>query len=205
MDPITAAISIAGLGMKLFGAGGALGAGMSASGFASQETAVSQNTTQLQIQENQQRQLAMQISARRQNMQNVRATQLAQSQGQEAAVNQGAQFTSGAAGGYAQAAGQGGVNLLGTNQNLQIGNALFGIQNQISQNQITMAGLQGQQSSAQGTAAMFGGIASIGGALAGSAGPMGSILGNFFGNKNDPSLGTGGQGLPQGAATGGLY
>lgn len=187
MDPITAAIGVAGLGIQLFGAGGALSSGMSAAGFASQEAGVSQEITGLQGQENQQRQLAMQISARRQQTETTRKAQMASAQGLAAGVNQGAQFGTGVQAGQQQATSEGTYNLQGINQNLEIGNALFGIQSQITGKQIQMSGLQGQQASAQGQAAMFSGIGAIGGSLAGSAGPLGNILGNWFGNKNDPT------------------
>lgn len=187
MDPITGAIAIAGLGMKLFGAGGALASGMSAADVASQESGVSQQITQLQQQENQQRQLAMQISARRQITQDTRTAQMTAAKGRAAAVNQGADQSSGAAGGQAQAGAQGRYNVQGTQQQLDIGNALFGIQGQITGKQIQMSQLQGQQSTDMGNAAMFGGFSQIGGSLAGAAGPAGNILGNFFGNSNDPS------------------
>lgn len=205
MDPITGAIAIAGLGMQLFGAGGALSGGLSAADLASQESQVSQQITGLQQQENNQRQLAMQISARRQQTEMTRKAQLASSQGLASGVNQGAQFSSSVQAGQQQATSEGDYNLQGSNQNLEIGNQLFGIQNQITGKQIQMSGLQGQQASAQGQAAIFSGIGSIGGSLANSAGPLGNILGNWFGNKGDASLGSGGEGLPQGSATGGLY
>lgn len=206
MDPITGAIAIAGLGMQLFGAGGAMSATSKEAGLASQESGLSQGITQLQMQENNQRQLAMQISARRQQTEIMRRTQLTKAQGLAAGVNQGAQFGTGVQGGQQSATSAGGYNLLGVNQNLEIGNALFGIQNQISNKQIAMSGIQGQMASLQGQASMFSGIGAIGGSLASSAGPLGNLLGNFFGNKQDPTANTqGGMGMYSGAQTGSLY
>lgn len=188
MDPITLAISAAGIGMSLFGAAGAMDKTLQESALSGQETQISQGITGLQIQENQQRQLAMQISARRQQTETIRKTQMARAQGLAAGVSQtGGTSSSGIAGGQAQAQGEGEFNLLGTNQNLQIGNQLFGIQNQISQGQIAMSGIQGQMNNLQGQASIFSGVGAIGGSLANSAGPLGNILGNWFGNKEDTS------------------
>lgn len=174
MDPITAAISIAGLGISLFSS-------VKEAGISSQETALSQQNTQLQIQENAQRQLAMQISARRQQTQDVRTAQMTASRNLATGVGQtGGTSSSGVVAGQQGATSGGDFNLQGVNQNLQIGNTLFGLQNQQSQNQIAMAGLQGQMNNWKG-------IGAIGGSLSGSAGPLGNILGNFFNNQSDPS------------------
>ncbi len=123
----------------------------------------------------------MQISVRRQSIQDERTAQMTAARNLSAGVSQ----TGGTQGSGVQAGQQGAVsggnfNLLGLNQNLQIGNTLFGLQDQISQNQIQMAALQGQANTASG-------ISAIGGSLAGSAGPLGNILGNFFNNQSDPS------------------
>jgi hypothetical protein len=188
MDPITAAIGVAGLGLKLFGSVGTLDTTYSEAGLSSQETALSQQNTQLQIQENAQRQLAMQISSRRQATQDTRNAQMTAARNLAAGVSQtGGTSSSGVTAGQQGATSGGAYNLQGINQNLQIGNTLFGLQGQQSQNQIQMAGLQGQMNTLQGQASIFGGIGSLGGSLANSAGPLGNILGNFFGNKNDPS------------------
>ena len=189
MDPITGALAIAGLGMQLFGAGGAFGATSSMSGLASQEAQLSQQNTQLQMQENEQRRLAMQISGRRQETENARRAQLRASQSRSAGVAQtGGTTSSGVVQGQQQAVAGGAYGNLGVQENLEIGGNLFDIQNKISGNQITMAGLQGQMASLQGQASIFSGIGALGGSLAGSAGPLGNILGNFFNNKQDPSL-----------------
>lgn len=188
MDPITSAIAIAGVGAQLFGAGGVFGSISSESVIAGQETQLSQKNTQLQIQENQQRRLAMQISARRQQTQDTRTAQMTAARNLSAGVSQTGGTTSSSVQAGQQGATSGGAyNIQGVQQNLSIGEQLFNFQDQMSQNQIAMAGLQGQMNTKQGQAAIFGGIGSLGGSLAGSAGPLGNILGNFFGNKQDPS------------------
>lgn len=187
MDPITAAIAIAGMGVQLFGASQSASATSQMADLSSKEAGLSQDVTRLQGQENDQRRLAMQISARRQQTEIIRKTQMAQAQGLATGVSQGAQFGSGVAGGQAQARGEGAYNLEGVNQNLGIGESLFGLQGQITGKQVAMSGLQSQMASLQGKASTGSGISAIGGSLSNSAGPLGSILGNFFGNKSDPS------------------
>ena len=182
MDPITGFMAIAGLGVSLFGS-------TEASGYQKQAAQVSQNITGLEEQENQQRQLAMNISARRQSVQALRTAQQASARGEAAAANQGGLQSSGFQGGQAQATTGGAFNILGIQQNQDIGNQMFGIQGQISQQQILQSQLQSQAST-------YSGIASIGSALSQSAGPLGNILGNVFSFGQQP-----GQGQWQGSAT----
>lgn len=207
MDPITAAISIAGLGVSLFGMGKSSQLASQEAGVASQEANVSKQITQLQMQENEQRRLAMQISARRSQTEMIRKAQLVASQGLVAGAAQGASFGSGVAGGQFQAQSEAAYNITGVNQNVEIGSNLFDIQNQVSNKQMSMADLQTQMANLKGQQSIWQGISAIGGSLTGSAGPLGNILGNFFGNKNDPSVSStqGGQGLYSGAQTGNLY
>lgn len=197
MDPITGAIAIAGLATQLFGAVGSMSATSQEASLAQQESGLSMQNTQLQMQENSQRQLAMQISARRQMTQNTRTAQLRSSQSLVAGVEQtgGTQGTAVQAGQQGATSG-GAYNNQGVQQQLDIGNTLFGLQGQMSQNQLKMAGIQGQMSTLQGQSSIFQGTGAIGGSLAGSAGPLGNILGNFFGNKGDPTSqgSTGGMG-----------
>lgn len=166
MDPITGFTALAGLGISLFGS-------TEASGYQQQAAKVSQNITGLEEQENQQRQLAMNISARRQSVQALRTAQQASARGEAAAANQGGLQSSGFQGGQAQATTGGAFNILGIQQNQAIGNQMFGIQSNISQQQILQSQLQSQAST-------YSGIASIGSALSQSAGPLGNILGNLF-------------------------
>lgn len=191
MDPFT--LITGGLGAVLGIAGGIGGAftAQKEAGVASEEAQVSGKITGLQGQENVQRQLAMQISARRSMVENARQTQLAQAKDVSAATNQGAQFGSGLAGGVAGAAAVGAYNQQGISQNLSIGNQIFDYQSQITQDQVRMSQLQSQQASLQGQAAMWGALSSIGGSLLGAAGPSGKLLGNFFGNSSDPTINQG--------------
>lgn len=205
MDPITAAIGIAGLGMQLFGSIGAAEKTAQMAGLASQEATISQGITALQGQENDQRQLAMQISARRQQTEVVRKTQMARAQGLAAGVNQtGGTTSSGIQGGQAQATGEGAYNLQGIGQNLSIGESLFGIQRQITSKQVAMAGLQGQSASLQGQASIDSGIGALGGSLMGSSKGLSDIIGNFT-NTSNQILDPNSSNVANKTATGGLW
>lgn len=146
----------------LAGGLGLLGLGLSAFGTASGVSAAQQsaqagmNIAGLEQKVNDQRQLAMQITARRQQMQTIRTNQMAQAQATAAATNQGAQFGSGLQGGLAGVEGQSASNLQGINQQLQTGNNIFGLDNQISQQKIAQYQAQSQEATASGVSS-FGG------------------------------------------------
>jgi hypothetical protein len=146
-----AGIGLAGLATSLFGAE----QGASAAKASAQ---ASMNIAGLEDKVNQQRKLAMQISARRQGIEAIRNTQQLQSQATAAATGQGAQYGSGLQGGLAGLSGMGNFNLQGINQNLEIGNTIFGLDTQISQQKIAEAQAKSQEASASG-------ISSIGGAI----------------------------------------
>ena len=177
MDPLTLGVMAAGLGASLFG-------GISGAGVSKQEAQVSANEAQQEQQINQQKQQQMNLQASRSQLENFRNVQRARAQGLNSAVNQGAQFGSGLAGGQAQATDQGMYNSLGINQNLQIGQTIAGLNNNISNDKIVMAGLGGQ-------AATDAGIASLGGALM-KAGPTIGQVGKSFGGMSFNGLFGGG-------------
>src|SRR5882757_6773508 len=132
MDPLTLGLGAVSLGMQLFG-------GLSAASDTKKAYGIQQNITGLEGNVNQQRQAAMELSARRQSLENFRATQRAQSQGLNNAVSQGAQFGSGLAGGEAQITAQGAFNNQGINQNLEIGRNIFGLNDKISQQKLALS------------------------------------------------------------------
>lgn len=68
---------------------------------------------------------AMEVDARRQQLEIIRNQQRGRALGLTTATSQGAQRGSGLQGGYGQISGQTGVNLLGVQQNLQAGRAIF--------------------------------------------------------------------------------
>ncbi len=164
MDPISIGLGIAGLGMQIFG-------GLGAANVAKQTAQVSAGIAADEMQINAQKQQQMQLEASRAQLQNLRNVQQARAKGLEVATAGGAQFGSGLAGAQAAASDQGGVNALGISQNLQIGQNIFGLNNDVSGKKIQLAGLGGQAATDQG-------IASLGGATL-RAGP---IIGSFARN-----------------------
>lgn len=82
------------------------------------------------------RRTAMELTARRDQMEQFRQAQRARSTSLVAATGAGAQFGSGYQGAKAQISGQSGVNLTGIRQNLQLGRDIFGLNANISQQQI---------------------------------------------------------------------
>lgn len=190
MDPLTLGIGAIGLGLKLWG-------GANASSDASQIANVSGQNAALEGQVNNQKAMAMQLSSHRQVIEDYRNTQRARSMGVNASVNQGAQYGSGAAGGAAQALDTGLFNTQGVNQQAQIGGNIFALNSQESGNNITIAGLKGQQATAEGMSnlggSLFGAAQTLGnmgksaGGIASSAGmsvPGGSGSGMFFNNSS---------------------
>lgn len=173
MDPFTI-MAVGGLALNLFGSAKASSA---ASAYAQTQA----NVAGLESQVNDQRKAAMEVDARRRQLEIVRNNQRARSMAQTTATAQGAQFGSGLQGAYGGITGQSETNLLGVNQNLEIGRNIFGLDTKISEQRVAAAGFQGQQSTDQG-------IASMGSAMMGSAGTLGKIgqsagnAGNFFGS-----------------------
>lgn len=124
------------------------------------------NTAQLEIQVNEQRRQQMQLNYQRQNMENLRNVQKAQAMGKAAAVQGGAQFGSGLAGGQAQEAAQGAGTTRDLSQNFQIGNKMFDLDNQIDQQKIAKANAESQANKASGLMSLGGDITKGAGSIA---------------------------------------
>lgn len=163
---LTAVTQVVGLGMSLFG-------GASAASDAKQAAQIQSNIAGDEGQLEDQRHTAMELSAHRQQLEILRNNQRARSTATANAVSQGAQFGSGLQGGLAQIQDQSTFNLAGVNQNLQIGEAMFGINQQITQQKQYLANVQGQSATDQGTA-------SLGGAITKSAPAFGNIAKSLF-------------------------
>lgn len=155
--------------------------------YAQQEGAINTSIAGYEQQENAQRQQAMVLSNQRQQTENIRNSQKAQALGLSTAVNQGAQFGSGLQGGQSAAKDQENYNALGFSQNLQIGQNLFGLSNNISSQKINLYGVQtseaqakaqyqGTQAGLQGQAAFDTGLTSLGKDLVGGAGTLGKLF-----------------------------
>lgn len=138
--------------------------------------AAQQQIAQLDIQADSQRRTAMELTARRQMMQNVREQQYARSMALSTATGQGAAYgeSSGLRGGYGSISGQAGNNILAMSQNLQIGEHIFDINNQIDAAKMELAKDQAGEANAAG-------LSSLGGSIGKSLGPFGNFLSSIPG------------------------
>lgn len=89
-----------------------------------------------------QRQQAMEIDARRRGLEVIRNQQRARAVALTNATAQGASRGSGLQGGYGQISGQSNVNAMGIQQNLLIGQNIFGLNNQITDQRLAYSDLQ---------------------------------------------------------------
>lgn len=166
MDFISAGLGVVGLGMQIFG-------GFKGSEVASQQAEQSRYIAQDEQKINDQRRQQMLLESRRNQLQIFRNNQRLRAQATNAATQQGAQFGSGLQGGLAQIQDQGLFNSQGINQNVEIGQNIFGINNDISQHKMQLASLGGDAADAAG-------LASLGGALI-KAGPTIGAFGKQLG------------------------
>jgi len=162
----------------------AAGLGMTAYGTVQQVSAAKRQASfqrEIMVQEQRAeavRMRAMELDARRRQLEVIRNQQRARAMALSTATAQGAGLGSGLFGGYGQISGQTGTNLLGISQNLGLGQQMFGINSAISQSKIGMAG-------AASSAVTGAGLSSLGGAFI-SAMPYLSSLG---GSLSSPSSG----------------
>lgn len=161
-------------GSAFGGVGAAIGLGASIFGVSKQyeaskqEAATQQDQIRLEQQVEDQKRQAMELTAKRSSMQDLRQAQVARSMATQNATNQGAQFGAGLQGGLAQVSGQSNTNQLGIMQNLMIGRNMYNLESQISQDKIRMS--QEKSEEAEG-----GAIAGIGGAIGKSIGPLANL------------------------------
>lgn len=116
------------------------------------------------------RQQAMELSGQRQMRQNIRNAQMARSMALSTAANEGAQFSSGLQGAYANVSGQANTNTANISENLQIGRSMFGLEAQLAGEKQQAAMVQGEQATNQAVSGIFGSISKAGG-------PLGSLAG----------------------------
>lgn len=111
---------------------------------ANQSYGINNSTIQAQQQIEAQKAQAMELDARRQQLETIRNQQRNRALALATGVASGGSVTNNSAlqGAYGQASGQTGVNLLGIQQNLQIGRDIYGLNQNISNNQIAMNDLQ---------------------------------------------------------------
>lgn len=182
-----AAVSAAGLGMSIFG-------GLDQAGIAKQQAQVSGDIATQEQGINNQKQQAMELAGRRQQLEIIRNNQRARALAENNATNQGAQFGSGLQGGLAQVQDESLFNLSGVNSALETGRNIAGFNQNITKDKLRLAQLGGN-------AATAGGFASLGGSLM-KAGP---IVGAFATGSGGRSSGGNYSGTPGASNTGGLY
>jgi hypothetical protein len=146
----------------LIQAGAGIAGGFAQAGFARQEAAIQTQEIQTQLEAENVRRTAMEISARRQQTENVRNAQMARSLALTTGASQGAQFGSGVAAGMGQASAQGAYANLGISQNLQLGERMFDINARLDAEKIAMAQTEGKAAESK---AIFGGLGAFGGDL----------------------------------------
>jgi hypothetical protein len=127
---------------------------------------------QTEAQENAVRRTAMEVTSRRQSMQNTRQAQYARSMALSTTTNQGAQFGSGLGGAIGSIFGQANTNQQSINQNLQLGEQMFNLTDQLDAEKRYLSKEQSNAASDQAMAKMVGGI---GGSL-GDLGKFGSSM-----------------------------
>ena len=172
------------LGNILGGIGlvGSIVGGIGALGISAEMSNSAMREAMLQKQIQEQNHKSMMLEARRKSTEMIRTQQRANAMALQSATNQGAAAGSGLQGGYGQIAGQTATNLAGVNQNLQIGEAIYGLNNQISNEKMLQASLGGRMN-------MYSGISSLGGSLMRSSGTIGNILSGWGGTSGGNSGG----------------
>lgn len=184
------AIAVAGLAISAFGAYQSYSSAQDAS-------AISQQQIALQQRAEAERRKAMELDARRRRLEVIRNRQRVSSIATARATSQNAQLGSALPGSLAQIGNQAGFNLLGINQNLEIGRNIFDINAQLSQQNIAMA-------NAQSGLAFGNSLGSFGSTLMGSAETFGRLTSGFA-NPYASYTSSGGMGLPSGMGGSTLY
>ena len=164
-NPIAIAAAVAGMAGQIWG-------GIETARVQKEEAGISTEIAGYEEQINKQKQQQATLMYQRQSIENFRAAQKASHMSRAAAVNQGAQFGSGAAAGEKQAYGEAAFNQQNLAENYMIGQKIFGLTSSIDQDQIRLAQLGGQAST-------FGGISAVGQGVASSSMALGRLTGGF--------------------------
>lgn len=152
-------------------AASALGVGTSIYG-AEQQSEAQQQMLAIQQKEQEQRKNLFEIEQQRKRVEDLRQGQIAQSTARANAVSQGAQFGSGLLGGLAEIQGESNYNILGIQQNTQVGENLFSLDQQLTQAKIASA----QASTYQQIGSS---LTSFGGQAISSMGEIGKLTSGF--------------------------
>jgi hypothetical protein len=175
MDPFTLGLTAVSIGVQLFG-------GSKQVSGAKEQAAAQQEQIRLEQQVEAQRRTAMELDARRQQREAVRTAQRALALGSARAANQGANDPGASAlgGAAGQILGTLGVNQTGISQNLGIGENIFDINAQISQQKIRQSQAATQQMEGAAISSLGQSLFKVGPAIGSMAG-SGSSLAGFSG------------------------
>lgn len=136
-----------------------------------------------------QRQQAMELDARRKQLEIIRNQQRARALALATTTSQGASYGTALGGAYGQISGQANTNSLGISQNLDIGRNIFGLNNDISNARMAYYDAGFGLADAKYYSSIGSGISSLGNDLFKSATPIGNLSKNFFGsNQSGPNL-----------------
>lgn len=182
MDPITLGIAAVGLGTSLYGMFSSHGAQKDLAKQQQADQALQQQKFGLEQQVNDQRQNAMELSARRQNVETFRQAQKLQAASVFASNSQGAGYGSGASAGQASGKSQGLFSSLGINQNLGIGENIFSLDRSISSVNAQSSALKSQESLTKGEISNDQQWTQLGNSIMGSAGTLGKV-GTYLGGS----------------------
>lgn len=155
MDPISIGLGVVGFGLQLFGMSQANEA-------AQQSSSIKKGIAQDEQRINEQKRQQMLLESSRKQMEIFRNMQRQRAMATAAAVNQGASGGSGLQGGLAGVTGQSLFNSLGINQNVELGQNIFSINNDISSKKMQLADVETQQSEAAGWASLGGSLIKAG-------------------------------------------
>lgn len=181
--PAAPIVGAVGLGLSVFGA-------IEKYQGAQKQTAAQIQEVKDEQQQDKVRQQAMEVQARRQQMEAFRNQQRARALALNNATSEGAQFGSGLQGGYGQISGQTNTNLLGISQNLQSGNQMFALNQDISNQKIAYAQAGGQINTGSGLSTLGGAMLSSMGTLKtlgvnSSTGGSGNVTNSWGGSTPD--------------------
>lgn len=175
MAGLGAGLGLVGLGLSAYGTYKQSQLSKQMAGLANQEAGINLDVAKQQQDINDQRKQQMILTSNRQQLQTIRNSQLARSMALTASTASGSQFGSGLQGGYGQIGGDTGTNLLNLSQNLEIGKNIFGFDDQISNDRIKIAGLQGQEATIKGQQAQASATSAFGGDLTKAAGTIAQL------------------------------
>lgn len=161
----TGAFAAAGIGLSIAGYSQSKDAAAQMAAY--QQTIIAEQQKQEKI-----RMQAMELDSRRKTVEAVRQQQRARSLALAAAVNQGANQSSGLQSGYGQIQGQSAWNISGIQQQVQFGRQIFASNERLSKARMGYAGAQSDYMTGQG-------LSSLGGSLVSNASTLGNIFGGF--------------------------